>query len=324
MSKQNFGFSSRKGIPFLSSDFMPVSGDISNWNTAYGWGDHAGLYSPLGHVHNWTEIAGVPAFLTTESDPIFAASPAYVIGSGDISNWNAAYGWGNHGAAGYAFAANVWSKLGNTGTNPASDYIGTIDSQPLIFKTSSIESARIFADTRNWNIGGTIDAGYKLDVTGWSIFRSELSVVRQISVFVPSGANPCLLLLADGANNADIENYSGGKLNFKVANSRTAIELSPKTGWGDYTETKIHGKVQLTGYNIWAGEYFLDVSGKTRVQGQLNLKNYTVATLPTPTRGDTCYVTDALAPVMGSAVVGGGAIAAMVWYNGTAWTVTGI
>lgn len=26
--------------------------DISHWNTAYGWGDHAGLYAPLSHEHD--------------------------------------------------------------------------------------------------------------------------------------------------------------------------------------------------------------------------------------------------------------------------------
>jgi hypothetical protein len=37
----------------------------------------------------------------TETDPIFVASPANGILSGDISNWNSAYGWGNHASAGY-------------------------------------------------------------------------------------------------------------------------------------------------------------------------------------------------------------------------------
>jgi hypothetical protein len=35
---------------------------ITNWNTAYGWGDHAGLYRPIGYVPSWSEITGKPAF----------------------------------------------------------------------------------------------------------------------------------------------------------------------------------------------------------------------------------------------------------------------
>ena len=59
---------------------------ISNWNTAYGWGDHA--------------IAG---YLTsfTETDPVFVASPSFSITNTQISNWDAAFAWGDHGAEGY-------------------------------------------------------------------------------------------------------------------------------------------------------------------------------------------------------------------------------
>lgn len=37
---------------------------IANWNTAFGWGDHAGLYRPIGYVPSWSEITGKPTFAT--------------------------------------------------------------------------------------------------------------------------------------------------------------------------------------------------------------------------------------------------------------------
>jgi len=37
----------------------------------------------------------------TESDPIFVTSPANGITSGDIVNWDIAFGWGNHASKGY-------------------------------------------------------------------------------------------------------------------------------------------------------------------------------------------------------------------------------
>jgi hypothetical protein len=51
----------------------------------------------------------------------------------------------------------------------------------------------------------------------------------------------------------------------------------------------------------------------------MRLKNYTVATLPAGTQGDTAYVTDALAPTYLATIVGGGAIVTPVFYNGTNW-----
>lgn len=36
----------------------------SNFNTAYSWGDHAGLYKPIGYVPAWADITGKPTFFT--------------------------------------------------------------------------------------------------------------------------------------------------------------------------------------------------------------------------------------------------------------------
>lgn len=34
--------------------------DITNWNTAYSWGNHSGLYRPITYVPTWSEIASKP------------------------------------------------------------------------------------------------------------------------------------------------------------------------------------------------------------------------------------------------------------------------
>ena len=105
-----------------------VTQNLTNWNAAYNWGDHAlagyltsissESISSLTDVtisnvspnqllkynsataawENWT-----PNYLTsyTETDPVFVASPAYGITNANIGNWNTAFSWGNHAAAGY-------------------------------------------------------------------------------------------------------------------------------------------------------------------------------------------------------------------------------
>ena len=52
---------------------------ITNWDTAYGWGDH----STAGYLTSFTE-----------TDPVFAASVAAGITQTDINNWNAGTGGG--------------------------------------------------------------------------------------------------------------------------------------------------------------------------------------------------------------------------------------
>ena len=89
-----------------------ITDNSSNWNTAYGWGNHAsagylttataastyaslsGAYSNPAFVASlaWSKITGAPAFLTsyTETDPIYTASSWYGT-TNNASNWNTAF-----------------------------------------------------------------------------------------------------------------------------------------------------------------------------------------------------------------------------------------
>ena len=59
--------------------------------------------------------------------------------------------------------------------------------------------------------------------------------------------------------------------------------------------------------------------------GALGLTPVNVSGLPpTPSVGYIAAVNNALAPVMGSAVAGGGAANCLVWWNGSQWTVFGV
>jgi len=70
------------------------------------------------------------------------------------------------------FAANIFNPLawllgGNSGTNPASQFLGTTDAQPLVFRTDNTEKMRLLA---NGNVGiGTLTPAAKLHVSGGSL-----------------------------------------------------------------------------------------------------------------------------------------------------------
>lgn len=67
-------------------------------------------------------------------------------------------------------SAQIWNTTGNSGTNSSTDFLGTIDAQPLIFRTNNSEKVRI---TLNGNVGvGTNTPTQKLDVNG-SVIASE-------------------------------------------------------------------------------------------------------------------------------------------------------
>lgn len=64
-----------------------------------------------GYVLTWDDSASEynlqAAGTITETDPVFTASPAFGIAAGDITNWDTAFGWGDHSVVGYATVADI-------------------------------------------------------------------------------------------------------------------------------------------------------------------------------------------------------------------------
>ena len=71
----------------------------SNWDTAYGWGDH----STAGYLTNQTSHADVLVDGDFTSSGLMATNGCgtYSIVTNNSSNWDTAYGWGDHSSQGY-------------------------------------------------------------------------------------------------------------------------------------------------------------------------------------------------------------------------------
>ncbi len=63
---------------------------ISNWNAAYGWGNHTGLYRPISYVPAWSEIIAKPTFATVATSGNYNDLSNKPSGNniGDIQYWN--------------------------------------------------------------------------------------------------------------------------------------------------------------------------------------------------------------------------------------------
>ena len=81
--------------------------NISEWNSSYGWGNHAAVgYATEGYVDS-----SIVGFITSGAISGFVTEgyvglqtftgAATTITSSQISNWDEAYGWGNHSTQGY-------------------------------------------------------------------------------------------------------------------------------------------------------------------------------------------------------------------------------
>jgi hypothetical protein len=91
--------------------------DVTGLQSALDGKQAAGSYAAAVHGHAIADVTGLQSaldgkqptgsYLTSESDPVFSASAASGITSGQVANWNTAYGWGNHATAGYAPASHT-------------------------------------------------------------------------------------------------------------------------------------------------------------------------------------------------------------------------
>ena len=64
--------------------------DITNWNTAYSWGSHKGLYRSISYTPTWTEVSGKPSLAnvaTSGSYNDLTEKPSG-ISVGDMQYWN--------------------------------------------------------------------------------------------------------------------------------------------------------------------------------------------------------------------------------------------
>jgi hypothetical protein len=98
--------------------------DSANWDTAFGWGNHASAgYADGTNEANWDTAHGWGNH----------ASAGYADGTNE-ANWDTAFAWGDHSAAGYADGTNEanWDTAFSWGDHAAAGYLTSeTDSQTL-------------------------------------------------------------------------------------------------------------------------------------------------------------------------------------------------
>lgn len=119
-------------------------------------------------VHDGVTPGGFPLSIGgAETDPIFTASAAFNITTGDIGNWDTAYGWGNHASAGYLTGitgTQVTTALGYTpydAANP-SGYISANQNITLSGDASGSGSTAITVSISAATVTGKALTGYSV------------------------------------------------------------------------------------------------------------------------------------------------------------------
>lgn len=231
---------------------------------------------------SYNSTTGVISYTTpSETDPIFVASAAYGINSTNISNWNTAYGWGNHASAGYLTSINssqVTTALGYTPENAANKGVAngyaSLDGAGLVPSTqlpSYVDDVLEYADLASLPTTGTTGKIYvTLDTN--KIYRWSGTVYVEISSSAGGGgtwgsiagtlSNQTDLQAAldakqDDLNGTGFVKASGTTITYD--NSTYLTTSAAATAYVPYTGAT--GNVNLGSNAIIAGKYLIGDSG---------------------------------------------------------------
>jgi len=81
---------------YLTSESDSVVGTINGLVKADGAGNISKAVAGTDYLTPTGDGSGLSGVVTSEADPIFAAAEAYNITASSTTDWNTAYGWGNH------------------------------------------------------------------------------------------------------------------------------------------------------------------------------------------------------------------------------------
>ena len=200
---------------------------ITNWDTSYGWGNHASV----GYLTSETSHADVVVDGDFASSGLMkrgGTSGTYSIITDNSSNWNTAHGWGNHASQGYLTAVNL---------NDVTD----VD---LTVAPSDGQVLKWDAATSKWKASTDLTGG-----GGGGLALTDLSVSS--SAAAGGGA-------LTYNNNTGVFSYTPPDLSSYITSIGDAIQdadfttsgLMKRTGAGTYTSTTDNSSNWDTAYGL--------------------------------------------------------------------------
>jgi len=208
----------------------------------------------------------------TETDPVFTASPAYSITNTDKTNWNTAFGWGNHNAAGYATQSWVTGQGYLTGiTNQQLESLSNVTlTSPTTGQVLKYNGTVWVNDTDLTGSAGSISWG---DISGTLADQTDLNAK---------------LVITESYVSSDITIVSGGsvQLTHGLSTKPVLVEFLLKcvTAEANYS---VNDEVILS-----HSESIAAVSDSTYINLRLN-SDTNVFTLPNFSTGSATLLTNA-------------------------------
>jgi hypothetical protein len=187
-----------------AGSYSILTDNSTNWNTAYGWGNHAsaGYLTSETYTGTVTSVAQtVPTGFTITGSPITTSGTlaiAFDTGyslptNASQNNWDTAYGWGDHSVAGYTSYANSDVDAHLNQSNPTSGYVLSWNGTDYAWVAQSGGGGGLadVVDDTSPQLGGDLDVNAKdfTSSSGQFDFTTATSATTPIINLIPPASH---------------------------------------------------------------------------------------------------------------------------------------
>ena len=178
-----------------------TSTNITNWNTAYGWGNHAGLYRPISYVPAWTEVTGKPSFATVATSGSYNDLTDKPVTDGSETKLTAG---SNVTITGSGTTASPY-VISSTGGSGAAHYVGELYGGGVVFYVDQTGSHGLICSAID--IGTVVWSNVSSTLIGSSAQSLWNGQGNTTAIISQSGHTTSAAKLCDNYTNA---NYGSG------------------------------------------------------------------------------------------------------------------
>jgi hypothetical protein len=239
------------------ADHYGFRADLGGTGAGVHYGVYANVSQPTGFAGYF--LGNVSIGSTTANNYILPPSRG-ANGQVMVTDGSGMVSWQNPGNSG----GNFWELTGNTGTNPATNFVGTTDAQPLVFRTRNQHSGVIDSLTASTALGFRALSNYSTGINntamGFEALFSNTSAGNNVAI-----GSSSLRSNTTGVNNAALGAFS--------LNSNTTGSFN--TAIGTYAMS-----LNTTGYsNVAVGDAALrsNTTGYSNVAVGLNALNSNIS-----------------------------------------------
>lgn len=207
-----------------------TSAMIANWNTAFSWGNHTGLYRPISYVPIWSEITSKPTTISGYgiTDAVNTTDNQTITGittfTNDLIINQITVGEGNGSGSGYSTAIGSGALAHNT----TGHHNTAVGGAGLYFNTSGQNNTAIGNNALEYNEDGASNTAVGM----YSLYHNNGS--RNTAVGVDA-------LVSNNLGNCNVA-VGGGALSFsRSGNNNTAIGFATNVVSSDLMNTTAIG-----------------------------------------------------------------------------------